>query len=154
MNRCSQCGKVTLQGTLCEDCRNRLEKQEVNAIVDKLKQRLQAGQTIYLYQTIYLSVDSVLMEQKIGDDFDISKIRKLGLEGWEVTQSIPKTLGVGLSNHAVGFSGGQSWGGGVGGNVVGVYIILKKVLRNIDDLSYWRNLESYIQSHFSEFSGF
>jgi hypothetical protein len=154
MNKCEECGKLIASGeTICNDCKVRsVKKQKVYAIEGELLQRLQAGQIFYLYETIYLTVGSVLMEQKIGDDLDISTIKKLGLDGWEVIQVIPKTIGVALTNHVVGFSGGQSWGGGIGGNIAGVYVILKKAFRNADDINHWGKLDNYIFNHIDEFS--
>lgn len=138
--------------------RARREKEEklqrlVFAVSDVIKKRLQTGQAVVLYETVYLPVDSVINEQVIGDPFEISTIMRLGLDGWEVIQTIPRTVGIGLANHQVGYSAGESWGGGVGGNIMGVYILLKKVLRNTDDLNQWGKLDSYIRNHINEFAG-
>jgi hypothetical protein len=178
MAKCSRCGKsIGLLETICDDCKKKeIEKQRrmeagqqaqleqvqqereaklqriAFAVGETIKKRLQAGYTIYLYETIYSSIGSVINGQTIGDEFEISTIRKLGLDGWEVVQAIPRTIGIGLTNHQVGFSAGESWGGGMGGNIAGVHILLKKVLRNIDDLNQWGKLDSYIQDHIAEFA--
>ena len=176
MAKCSECGKsVGIFETTCDDCKakavekkKRLEaakqaqteqaRQEAEAklkrieyaIGENIKQRLQTGHTIYLYETVYTPVGSILNDELLGDNLDLSSVRKLGLEGWEVVQVIPKTVGVGLTNRATGDF--HSWGGGMGGNVLGVFIMLKKVLRNMDDLNQWGKLDTYIQNHIEEFA--
>lgn len=178
MAKCSGCGKsIGFLETICDNCKKKeIEKQHqikaerkaqrekaqrerearsqriAVAVGETIKKRLQAGHTIILYETVYSSVGSVVNEQTIGDEFEISTIRKLGLDGWEVIQAIPRTVGIGLANHQVGYSAGESWGGGVGGNIAGVYILLKKILRNTDDLIQWGKLDSYIQKHIDEFT--
>jgi hypothetical protein len=83
-----------------------------------------AGRDTYLYEQTYVEVDSTLNEEALGT-FDIAELQQLGLEGWEVVGIVPRTTSVLMSNAAIGRSMGASWGVGMGGNVIGVYILLK-----------------------------
>lgn len=60
---------------------------------------------------------------------------ELGIEGWDIVGFVPRTIGIGLSNVSVGYSTGKTWGGGVGGNIIGVHVILKKVVSAINQVS-------------------
>ena len=49
----------------------------------------------------------------------------LGLHGWEIVTSVPATTGIPLLNGA---NQHQSYGGGIGGLIEGVYLVLKFVV--------------------------
>lgn len=104
-------------------------------IKDMIAKRLELGQLVSVYRSIELSVDSVLMDRHVCQDFSIEPLFSLGLRGWEVVATVPKTVGIGLTNNSYGNNMGTTWGGGVGGNVVGVHVLLKKSLglRELDD---------------------
>jgi hypothetical protein len=99
-----------------------------------MRTRLEAGQAVFLYETTYLPVDSMLLDEKLNNGFDIPQLRLMGIAGWEVMQVIPRTMGVGLKNNSIGSTMGTTWGGGSGGNVIGVHVILKKAVR-LEDIS-------------------
>ena len=103
-------------------------RQQVEGRADELIALNKRGRRLLIYHSEYLPVDSVLNDETIGDEFDITVIRALGLDGWEVVQVVPRTLGVGLTNASLGSTMGETWGAGVGGNVLGVHVLLKKEL--------------------------
>lgn len=95
--------------------------QEVSRIVEEAK----SGKSIYLYRSVYVSVDSFtdfggqISQLAPFNDVDV---RIAGLNGWRVISSIPKTAGSTLQNYE-GF--GKAWAGGIGGTVVGAYVIME-----------------------------
>ncbi len=119
-----------------------------------MRARLEAGHNVFLYETTYLPVDSVLLDEKLNSGFDIPQLRLMGVAGWEVMQVIPRTVGVGLKNTSIGSTMGTTWGGGSGGNVIGVYVILKKAVR-LDEISDEPDDEigSYIRSNLRQLRG-
>lgn len=103
-----------------------LANQKVTEIKKLMRVRLEAGKPVFLYDSIYVPVDSMLLDKPMNDGFDISKVRELGLAGWDVVQVIPRTIGIGLENTSSGSTTVETWGGGSGGNVAGVYLVIKK----------------------------
>lgn len=95
---------------------------------EKATNQIKSGNNPNLFRWIYIQVDSLVTDDPIGT-FDITELQAAGLEGWDVVAVIPKTLGIGLTNIS---TAGNSWGAGIGGNVMGVYIILSKELYNLD----------------------
>ena len=96
-------------------------RQTVDALVDQAK----SGAAIYLHESVYLPVDSVVTEQPLAQAFDVDPLRSLGWAGWRVVGVVPKTVGVGLTNTSFGASSGETWGAGLGGNVAGVHVLLE-----------------------------
>ena len=82
------------------------------------------GQTIYLTRTLYIQVDSIVTGDEIGS-WEPEVLTDLGLEGWAVVGIIPRTFGSGLTNKSYGSTMGETWGGGMGGNVMGVYVVMQ-----------------------------
>lgn len=104
--------------------------------VHKLKQsmlrRLEAGQPVIVYHSIYLPVDSVLLDEPLNRQFSTGELFQMGLQGWEAILIVPRTVGVGLRNATFGSTAGVTWGGGSGGNVAGVHVLLQKRLETSD----------------------
>ena len=91
--------------------------QELHDLVDQ-------GVEPCLYDVIVISTQSTRNRQKIGNPPDLDEIRRYGYAGWEAVGIIPSTYGEGLLNES--FNGvAESWGGGIGGLVVGAYILLR-----------------------------
>ena len=82
----------------------------------------------YLLDKVYLPVGSVINEETMAADFDIDAVKGHGIAGWEVVGVVPRTLGTSLTNRSMGSTMGQTWGGGMGGNVVGVYLLFRFAL--------------------------
>lgn len=134
--------------------RSRQTVVKVLEVKKHLSERIAAGQSVYIYHKEYLPVDSVLLDEPIHPEFDIAVLRRLGLAGWEVIQVIPKTIGIGLENASIGSTTGVTWGGGCGGNVAGVYVLLKKLLRTEDIRPVTDDaLAKYIYENLGDFHG-
>ena len=153
MANCSTCGTSTgIMGPKeCASCRDKREAQESAtserqraAEVAEARQELLAirqeifddeyeqvaatvagGADAYLYRSVYVAVDSIHDEQEIADEFDIEPVRMLGRMGWEAVSVVPRTLGTSLQNISIGASSGRTYGGGIGGTVVGVHVLLR-----------------------------
>lgn len=110
-----------------ETAKQRAErKTEVLASeLTKIKNRLKQGNSVYLHHSFYVTIDSQV-EAGGGirnfNPFDESRVTKAGLDGWRVVGVAPRTNGSALQNYE-GF--GKAWAGGIGGNVVGVYVMME-----------------------------
>ncbi len=150
MAKCKKCG--TSLGFLsdkeyCDPCNLKIiheelekEKQELESIIEEEKHKIQGvieerkeavrkrvreGKKTFLYDYLFIPVDSQIDDAKTTEIFVIDELFELGLDGWEVMQVIPKTMGMSLKNHALQ-SGLDTYAGGIGGIVTGVYVLLKK----------------------------
>ncbi|MDQ1328359.1 MAG: hypothetical protein QG641_1644 [Candidatus Poribacteria bacterium] len=165
MAKCSRCGKsVGFFSNMCDDCkqaviveqkaeRERLERDNekrtqmkleeyqackddiISARIQLLRQRIECGEKVFLYESMYLPVDSKVVNETITEEFSIGSLRRLGFDGWDIVAVIPRTLGVALTNESYGSSSGTTWGAGLGGNVVGVHIVIKKELLSQSNIS-------------------
>jgi hypothetical protein len=93
----------------------------------KAEKQIASGNNPNLFRWIYIQVDSVVEGDTVGE-FDITELQAAGLEGWDVVAVIPKTVGVGLTQIS---TSGNSWGAGMGGNVMGVYLVLSQELYDL-----------------------
>lgn len=181
MAKCTNCGKTMgffATTTICDGCTatliaeeerlqteneqqhqialEKFNKQKDSLLLPKfeeLKSKIASGEKIFLYDSIYIPVDSIVNQETLLKEFSLDVLRKVGLQGWEVVGIIPRTLGVSLTNSLIGPTPGsspESWGAGLGGNVMGVHIILQMEAsqRNISDdflLDYVRrNMDSFL----------
>ncbi len=115
-----------------------------------LRARIENGERIILYESVYLPVDSLIANEAMSEEFSISVLRQLGLDGWDVVAVIPRTIGVALTNTSFGSTSGETWGAGMGGNVAGVHLLLKREVSSqnnaSDELLKWysaRNLDDF-----------
>jgi hypothetical protein len=176
MPKCIRCGtSVGLFAKLCDKCKREIEIDQVRRISEQqakkdaelaqaelrrreqlrkmiaekkaeIRKQLEFGQRVFLYHSLYLPVDSILLEKNLSNVFDILLVRQLGLSGWEVINAVPRTMGVGLKNYTGAAL--EAWGGGVGGNIMGVHLILKKELTlSAIDNDPKDELGSYIETH-------
>jgi hypothetical protein len=132
-----------------------LEKLTIQKIVQvksMLRARLESGKPVFLFDSVYVPVDSKLLDDEFADEFNVSLLRKLGLLGWDVVQAVPRTMGIGLQNRGTDTWLSEAWGGGVGGNVMGVHIIIKKTV-SASDLTDDPDDEvgNFICNHLSDF---
>jgi hypothetical protein len=95
----------------------------VDGAIAGMRQTLAEGRVPYLHTTLYVSTDFILNENAGGSPPDLHDLDTLGRDGWEVVAMVPQTMGMGLTN--VYKSGGQNWGGGIGGIVTGMYAIAR-----------------------------
>lgn len=150
MAKCTECGKPAgFFGTLCKECkaeqvRREREQRDVHAAevaerqrrdeerawqvandrADLLCKRVTNGNRVFLYETVYIPVDSRIDDQDVSPAFDIDVLRELGLRGWEIVQVVPRTMGMSLINKDL-VGGLSTYGGGIGGTIIGVHIILR-----------------------------
>ncbi len=130
----------------CNDCRSRrlaleegraIEETRVGALAAlarqedwardqaaALEQRVGLGGRSTLLATVYAPVDSIVNDEIMSPEFFVGEVRDYLLEGWTIAGTVPKTLGIGLTNISIGTSSGQTWGAGLGGNVIGVHVLL------------------------------
>lgn len=99
--------------------------ESIRQTVDALVEQAQSGAAIYLHESVYLPVDSVVTGETLAQGFDLQQLRSLGWAGWRIAGIVPKTVGIGLTNRSIGASTGETWGAGLGGNVAGVYVLLE-----------------------------
>lgn len=108
---------------------NRQKDELFTTKVEQIKKRTQNGEKIFLYDNIYIPVDSIVnQESLLSSGFTLGSLKRLGFEGWEVVGVIPRTFAMGLTNRLIGPTPGSSpetWGAGLGGNVMGVHLIMK-----------------------------
>jgi hypothetical protein len=114
--------------------------QAKQAILD----RLSLGERVFLYTSDYISVDSVMLGNSMGS-FNIVNLRKFGLSGWEIVQVIPKTVGIALENSYIGNSSLKTYSGGMGGNVAGVHVLMKKEILASTFETMQDQLEAYLK---------
>lgn len=100
----------------------------------RARQRIAKGEKPQLFTWVYQPVDSIVENFKT-ETFGIDDLQEFGLGGWKIAGVVPRTVGIGLKNTSMGSTIGESWGGGVGGNVIGVYLILQKEVLDLDDPS-------------------
>ena len=104
--------------------------------VEEFVERLSDDTPLYLYQRIYRPVDSIVNKEELTDDFVLGDVEFLGTYGWQIVGIVPRTIGIGLTNTSYGSTSGNTWGGGIGGNVAGVYVLMQLAVTpaNIDAL--------------------
>lgn len=98
------------------------------AEVERIVKEAKSGNAIYLYKSIYMSVDSlsaVAGDQSTLAVFSDKRVKEAGVQGWRVIEAIPRTMGEALQNYE-GF--GKTWAGGIGGSVIGSYILMEFVV--------------------------
>lgn len=84
-----------------------------------------------LFKWVEVSVPTEITDSVQGN-FDFAELQAAGLNGWQIHAVIPKTKGVGLKNENLKnyFS---TWGGGIGGNVIGAFVLLSKTIESLED---------------------
>ena len=98
----------------------------------EIENSMDGSHDLTAYHSIYLPVDSIIMGNTVAD-FDIAPLRAFGLMGWKIVAVIPRTEGEGLKNFSTGSTIGEAWGAGMGGNVLGVHVLLERPIRALDD---------------------
>jgi hypothetical protein len=117
-----------------------------------MKRRLEGGKPVFLYDSLFVPVDSILDEEHLANEFSVGKLRSLGLLGWDVVQAAPKTIGIGLKNMGTDTLFSEKWGGGIGGNVLGVHLIIQKALSASDITDDPTDeIGEFIRNHLSDF---
>ena len=100
---------------------------------------------IYLHESVYLPVDSVLEGQTLAQGFDVQQLRSLGWSGWRIVAIVPKTVGIGLTNKSIGASTGETWGAGMGGNVAGVYVLIELAVSSLQAEALRETIQAHVE---------
>lgn len=103
--------------------------------IDRVSKEVNLGKKLFLYRSFYMSVDSEMdaaNEKRKLSPYDDSRVKEAGLFGWRIVGVVPRTSGSALQNYE-GF--GKAWAGGIGGNIIGSYIMMEYELNR-------ENLES------------
>ena len=131
--------KAKLIAEQAEISKNTWIDQQVAEFTSKLSN----DAPMYLFQRIYCPVDSLVNNEDLANDFRLEAVEQLGADGWQIVGIVPRTIGIGLKNRRFYFFGikfveqiGAIWGGGIGGNVAGVYVLLQLnvTLANVNQL--------------------
>lgn len=103
-------------------------QQTIDRRIEEIRTILEQTNQYTLYVKHYLPVDAQVETVTTADVFDVEPLNVYGAAGWRLVSFVPKTLGLGLTNEANNLTSTKSWGGGIGGNVIGVYAVLELVV--------------------------
>jgi len=93
--------------------------------IERITKEVQSGQSVFLNQSFYMSVDSEMdaADRRVQiNPFDDSRVKWAGLHGWKIVGVVPRTSGSARQNYE-GF--GKAWAGGIGGSVIGSYVLME-----------------------------
>jgi len=100
----------------------------VDRRIAEIRTNLEQTNQYTLYVKHYLPIDAQIETVTTADTFDVEPLNVYGASGWRLVSFVPKTVGIGLTNEANNLTSTKSWGGGIGGNVIGVYAVLELVV--------------------------
>ena len=84
---------------------------------------------VYEFKKIYIPVDSVHEGEKLVESFDISPLQELGKSGWDIVTVVPRTFSQTFCTEAdASFPKNLVFGAACGGNIMGVYFILRRCI--------------------------
>lgn len=125
-NLCRGCYKASIKDLenqkLEEERHQRFKELNLNELIRK---KLASSGKMVLYKKIYIPVDSTINAEKLAESFDISLVQEVAINDWEIVSTVSKTKGI---LHRV--AGGEAWG--IGGNIEGVYFIMRKEITAAD----------------------
>ena len=81
------------------------EKRQFAEKVTAARGRVQKGQKVFIYKSIFLPLGEILGDSPNGQAVDIRALDEVGLEGWEVVNFIPKRGSLLVSNADEHFTG-------------------------------------------------
>lgn len=127
----------------------RMDKSRITPLRDAAIAKLSKGHRCFLYDSLHIPVDSLIHGKKVAPVFDLNAVRAAGMDGWEVIGVVPQTSGEVLQNISIGATMGNTWGAAMGGNVIGVHILLRKEVFLSDlDADGSDHLAAYLMKHF------
>lgn len=97
----------------------------INQRTDELHALVDQGVTPFLYSMLFIGAQSTMNGEKIGSVPDLTEMQRYGWLGWEAVGTVPSTYGEALKNVSYGASSGTTWGAGIGGIVVGAYVLMR-----------------------------
>jgi len=84
---------------------------------------------VYEFKKIYIPVDSVHEGEKLVESFDISPLQELGKSGWDIVTVVPRTFSETFrTKEDASLSKNLVFGAASGGNIMGVYFILRRCI--------------------------
>jgi len=84
---------------------------------------------VYEFKKIYIPVDSVHEGEKLVESFDISPLQELGKSGWDIVTVVPRTFSQTFCTEGdASFPKNLVFGAACGGNIMGVYFILRRCI--------------------------
>ena len=84
---------------------------------------------VYEFKKIYIPVDSIHEGEKLVESFDISPLQELGKSGWDIVTVVPRTFSETFrTKEDASFSKDLVFGAACGGNIMGVYFILRRCI--------------------------
>jgi len=136
-NRAEQEYRAQLAAQEAENERQRQERERLQAALDARYQKyledcfnafsttLELGLTPYVYRFVVVNSESYLHGDNVGDNLELNEVQFYAQRGWEIATMHPITSGHGLQNTSTGSVSGTTWGGGIGGLVVGAYVVMR-----------------------------
>jgi len=108
-----------------EEARKKRYEDFIASRFAEIEALLSQGITPFIYDTIVISTQSTMNGQRLGEAPDLAQLRQYGWAGWEIVGTVPSTHGEALKNVSYGASSGETWGAGIGGIVVGAYLLMR-----------------------------
>ena len=109
----SKLGILEMMNDTCGKCKAEAaaEREEKNnqRIIEKVRNNISNGNKLFFYKEVFIRVDSNLLDKKIGN-VDMSLLRRLGIEGWELTGIVHRTNTIALINKTEGVRGSHYGG--------------------------------------------
>lgn len=178
MSACVGCGTPLGLGNVgpCANCEARVRDRQAAAserikqenrsawdqylqqYVDWLKSRIDAvievGGTAYLYNSVYVEVDSQLESMDAPAGLDLNPIALLGADGWETVGVLPRSYSGSQSYFARSRMTSRDWGGqkleqriALSGNLIGSYVMLRLPITRATRLHYDAVIMDSCRSH-------
>lgn len=119
------------------------------------------GRSVWIYDYVYVPIDSKVYQRPIDPTYDRSTIASSGIDlgpvndrsihGWSVVASIPRTMAEvyafqGTSNFGLGAGTGHTLMTGLSGTVIGSYIVMGRQITAADIPAVWGMLNSEQQA--------
>ena len=105
--------------------------EKLNVAQDKIESELKDDHRVpvYEFKKIYIPVDSVHEGEKLVESFDISPLQELGKSGWDIVTVVPRTFSETFrTKEDASLSKNLVFGAACGGNIMGVYFILRRCI--------------------------
>ena len=111
------------EAAAAQEARELARQKTIKDEFERIQVDVKRGLPCFLHTSQYISVNSEITGTTFPiTPYDDSGVRVAGLSGWKVVGTIPHTLGTALKNTE-GFN--SVWAGGVGGSVIGAYVLLE-----------------------------
>lgn len=135
LRNCPTCGRQYNASVLkeCPACRSRgaNQRRTAESFAAEVAERVDQVGSVTLFHEVYLNVDAQMNAVESPAGLDLFALNDLGLQGWTVVSTIPRTYG-GFQSYKVSKTTAYGIGSvmkdqhqvGLGGHVIGVYVLL------------------------------